>query len=124
MEPNFSFNGLDHVQISAPPGSEPILRKIFVDILGMTEIEKPENLKSRGGAWFKCGSNQIHVGIENDFRPAKKAHPAISVKNLTNLRERLISNGITVKEDQPLPGANRFYVDDPFGNRIEFLEWL
>ncbi len=124
MEEDFAYYGLDHVQLAVSPGSEQIARKFFVEILGMTEIENPENLKKRGGVWFICGSNQIHIGIEDNFRPAKKAHPAFSVKNIDKLRDRITSKGLSVKEDEPLPGAKRFYLDDPFGNRLEFLEWL
>lgn len=122
-EIEFSYYGIDHVQLAAPPGSEDAARKFFHDVLGMEEIEKPEDLKKRGGLWFRCGAHQIHIGIENDFRPAKKAHPAIHVKNLDLLKERIISSGIAVKDDELLPGAKRFYVSDPFGNRIEILEW-
>lgn len=117
------FYGLDHVQLAAPEGGEDRARVFFHDILGMEEIPKPENLKKRGGAWFRCGSHQIHIGIDRDFRPAKKAHPAIHVKNLGELRKRLLQNGIEVREDEPLPGADRLYANDPFGNRLEFLEW-
>lgn len=73
--------------------------------------------------WCRCGGNQVHIGIDKHFVPAKKAHPAIHVQNLAALKERIDSYGIYVKDDELLPGANRFYVDDPFGNRLEFLEW-
>ncbi len=118
-----SFYGLDHIQIAAPEGSENAERQFFHGILGMEEIEKPDNLKKRGGVWFKCGSHQIHIGIDNDFKPAKKAHPAIHVKNIGELRRLLTDKGVRTDDGEPLPGASRFYVDDPYGNRIEFLEW-
>lgn len=121
---NFEFFGLDHVQIAAPVGSEDVERRFFSEVLGMEEIEKPENLKKRGGLWFTCGEHQIHIGIDQDFRPAKKAHPAVHVKNIAALKDRIRSFGVKVKDDELLPGAERFYVDDPFGNRMEFLEWL
>ncbi|KRW92214.1 glyoxalase [Alicyclobacillus tengchongensis] len=120
----YSFSGIDHVQLAAPKGSENEARKFFVDILGMAEILKPANLAKRGGVWFQTGIHQLHIGIQDDFVPAKKAHPAFHVKNLEALRERLVKHGVQVKEDEPLEGANRFYVDDPFGNRLEFLEWI
>ncbi|AKA49538.1 glyoxalase [uncultured archaeon] len=120
---SFDYYGIDHVQLAALEGSEGVARDFFHGVLGMKEIEKPENLKKRGGLWFKCGTNQIHIGIDHDFRPAKKAHPAIHVKNLNVLKERIVAKGISVKEDEPLPGDDRFYVDDPFGNRMKFLEW-
>lgn len=119
-----SFIGLDHVQLAAPVGCEDVARRFFGDILGMEEIEKPEGLRKRGGVWFRCGTHQIHIGVEPSFTPAKKAHPAIHVRNLCGLKERIIGYGISVKDDELLPGADRFYVDDPFGNRLEFLEWL
>ncbi|MCL6445877.1 MAG: VOC family protein [Alicyclobacillus sp.] len=119
---SYSFSGIDHVQLAAPKGSEDEARKFFVDILGMVEIPKPANLAKRGGVWFQVGTHQLHIGIQDDFVPAKKAHPAFHVNNLEAFRERLVKRGVKVKEDEPLEGANRFYVDDPFGNRIEFLE--
>lgn len=121
---SFSFDGIDHVQLAAPKGTEDKARHFFVDILGMIEITKPVNLATRGGVWFQVGKHQLHIGIQDDFFPAKKAHPAFNVNNLDSLRERLIEHGIRVKEDEPLEGAKRFYVDDPFGNRMEFLEWI
>lgn len=123
MKQEFSYYGIDHVQLAAPPGSEDIARKFFHDVMGMEEIEKPEELKKRGGVWFRCGKSQIHIDIDYDFKPAKKAHPAIHVKNLNELKSVLLQNGIQVREDEALPGAKRFYIDDPFGNRIEILEW-
>lgn len=118
-----SFYGIDHVQLAAPAGCEEQVRQFFANILGMEEIEKPEELRKRGGVWFRCGSQQIHIGVEPDFVAAKKAHPAIHVQNLAALKERIIGFGIHVKDDELLPGADRFYLADPFGNRIEFLEW-
>ncbi|MCL6445349.1 MAG: VOC family protein [Alicyclobacillus sp.] len=119
-----SFYGLDHVQLAAPPGCEEQARHFFRAILGMEEIEKPEPLKPNGGVWFQCGNHQLHIGVDRNFVPAKKAHPAIHVRNLDALRERLERHGIIVRDDELLPGAKRFYVDDPFGNRLEFLEWM
>jgi len=117
-----TFIGIDHVQIAAPPGAEAQARAFFTDTLGMTEVLKPVSLRGRGGVWFQCGAQQLHVGIEADFSPAKKAHPAIHVRNLAELRRRLQQGNIPLTEDHSLPGAERFYVNDPFGNRLEFLE--
>ena len=120
---NFWISGLDHVQLAAPTGCESEARHFFGVILGMKEITKPEELRKRGGVWFQCGVHQIHIGVDPYFVAAKKAHPAIHVKELPMLMERLISYGISVTNDELLPGAKRFYANDPFGNRLEFLEW-
>ncbi len=117
-----TFIGIDHVQIAAPAGAEAQARAFFADMLGMTEVLKPASLRGRGGVWFQCGAQQLHVGIEVNFAAAKKAHPAIRVQNLSHLRLRLQQANIKLIEDDSLPGAERFYVDDPFGNRLEFLE--
>ncbi|ALM27428.1 MULTISPECIES: VOC family protein [Bacillus] len=119
-----NFLGIDHVQLAAPKGSEEKARLFFGEILGMEEIPKPVHLAKRGGVWFQCGNQQLHIGIEDQFQAAKKAHPAFQVKKLSNVKETLMKHHILIKEDQPLDGAIRFYVDDPFGNRIEFLERL
>jgi hypothetical protein len=89
----------------------------------MPELEKPEVLRARGGVWFQCGTHQLHIGIQNDFTPAAKAHPAFEVEGLADLRTRLNSAGISINQDHPLVGMQRFHVTDPFGNRIEFLEY-
>ncbi|MCM3387079.1 VOC family protein [Ureibacillus chungkukjangi] len=120
----FHFNAIDHIQLAAPMGSEMEARKFFSEILGFTEIEKPEELKKRGGVWFAFGNQQIHIGIEEPFAPAKKAHPAFEVENIEALEQHLTKNNITITKDENLPGAKRFYVSDPFGNRIEILEWI
>lgn len=119
----FTFKAIDHIQLAAPKGSEDEARKFFIDVLGFEEMEKPEELKKRGGVWFKRGNVQIHIGIEEPFAPAKKAHPAIEIQNIEELKKHLKVNGVEYIEDDKLPGANRFYVSDPFGNRIEMLEW-
>jgi len=119
----FIFKAIHHIQLAAPKGSEDAARTFFKDILGFDEIEKPEELKKRGGVWFAFGNYQIHIGIEEPFSPAKKAHPAFEVENIEELKKHLITNGVDVMEDDTLPSANRFYISDPFGNRIELLEW-
>lgn len=117
------FYGIDHIQLAAPERCEDQARRFFGEILGMEEIEKPESLRKRGGVWFRCGTQQLHIGVEGNFSPAKKAHPAIHVHNLAFLKERVMGQGISVIDDELLPGADRFYLEDPFGNRLEFLEW-
>ncbi|KHF39930.1 VOC family protein [Halalkalibacter okhensis] len=120
---SFSFEAIDHVQLAAPKGSEEKARQFFNEILGFTELEKPDVLKKRGGVWFALGPIIVHIGIEEPFVPAKKAHPAFEVEHIEELKKHLKKNNIQYKEDDQLPGANRMYVNDPFGNRLEFLEW-
>lgn len=120
----FKFSGVDHVQLAAPQECEAEARKFFGELLGWTEIPKPENLRKRGGVWFQCGTHQVHIGVQKDFVPAKKAHPAFHVVNLDELWQYLVQKDVQVIDDEPLEGAKRFYLTDPFGNRLEFLEWL
>ncbi|HLJ86747.1 MAG TPA: VOC family protein [Candidatus Angelobacter sp.] len=114
--------GIDHVQIAAPAGCEAAARTFYGELLGMQEIEKPPILRARGGCWFQCGSQQLHIGVEADFRAAKKAHPAFAVSRFEKLRGFLLASGISVTDDDSLPGVRRFYADDPWGNRLEFME--
>jgi catechol 2,3-dioxygenase-like lactoylglutathione lyase family enzyme len=109
---------LDHVQVAAPPGCEEAARAFYGELLGLEEVEKPEPLRGRGGVWFK----QLHVGVEEDFRPARKAHPALRVSDIDALATRLTSRGNAVEWDEALPGIRRFYTSDPWGNRVELLE--
>ncbi|MFE4077478.1 VOC family protein [Peribacillus sp. YIM B13477] len=120
----FIFKAIDHIQLAAPKDSEDTARKFFKNIFGFDEVEKPEELKKRGGVWFEFGNYQIHIGIEEPFYPAKKAHPAFEIENIEELKKHLVTNGIDVIEDDKLPGAKRFYISDPFGNRMELLEWI
>jgi catechol 2,3-dioxygenase-like lactoylglutathione lyase family enzyme len=116
--------GLDHVQVAAPPGCEADARRFYGGVLGLAELEKPEPLAARGGVWFALGSGQqLHVGVESDFAPALKAHPALAVAAgaLEALAERLVEAGCEVRWDSSLPGVARFYVDDPWGNRLELM---
>ncbi|WP_394579782.1 VOC family protein [Cytobacillus firmus] len=121
---SFSFKGIDHIQLAAPKGCEEEARKFYGEHLGLKEIPKPENLQKRGGCWFICGNQEIHIGVQEGFLPAKKAHPGFIVDNLEALRSSLQEQKITIKEEPPIEGRERFFVDDPFGNRIEFLEFL
>jgi catechol 2,3-dioxygenase-like lactoylglutathione lyase family enzyme len=112
----------DHVQIAAPEGCESAARDFYGALLGLKEIEKPPVLRARGGCWFECGSQQLHVGLERNFQPARKAHPAFAVLQLNELRETLLAHGVAVLDDENLPGTRRFYAEDPWGNRLEFVE--
>jgi catechol 2,3-dioxygenase-like lactoylglutathione lyase family enzyme len=113
---------LDHVQLAMPAGREDEARAFYAGVLGLTEQVKPENLARRGGVWFAKGDLKIHLGVEAGFRPARMAHPAFRVKNLAELRARCKAAGYPTVDDELLPGYERFYVHDPFGNRIECLE--
>ncbi|WP_447039274.1 VOC family protein [Streptomyces sp. DSM 118878] len=118
------LTAIDHVQLAAPPGSEARLRVFYGDVLGMAEAPKPPALAARGGCWFRAGAVHLHLGIEDDFRPARKAHPGLRVRGIEAFAERLVSRGTEITWDDDLPGHRRFYADDPVGNRLEFLEPL
>jgi catechol 2,3-dioxygenase-like lactoylglutathione lyase family enzyme len=113
---------LDHVQIAIPPGGEDQARIFFGELLGLAEIPKPAELGGRGGCWFQLGDRQLHLGVEADFRPARKAHIAVAVDDLTGLRAMLQGAGYETCGDVPVEGRERFFTSDPFGNRIEFLQ--
>jgi catechol 2,3-dioxygenase-like lactoylglutathione lyase family enzyme len=114
---------LDHVQIAAPRGCEEAARRFYGEVLGLAEIEKPAALQGRGGVWFALGSGQLHVGVEEPFTPARKAHPALRVDpvKLRELAGRLAAAGSPVTWDRELPDVERFFTADPFGNRLELL---
>ena len=115
--------GIDHVQLSMPAGGEPLVRRFYGGILGLTELPKPPALAARGGAWFRCGNLQLHLGVENEFRPAKRAHPALLVSDLAAIIETLTAEGFEIKYDsEPIQGFERAFTADPFGNRLELLE--
>ena len=117
-------HGIDHVQLAMPKGGEDDARRFYGEVLGLAEQPKPANLAKRGGCWFGSEGIMVHLGVEDGFRPARKAHPALLVEGLPALVQRLGEAGVEVIEDEPLPGYDRVYVADPFGNRIELLEPL
>jgi catechol 2,3-dioxygenase-like lactoylglutathione lyase family enzyme len=118
---NFSFD-IDHIQIAIPKGGEDQARIFFGEMLGLEELPKPPELAMRGGCWFAVADRQIHLGIEVDFKPAKKAHVALNTCGLDELRARLELAGYQTHNDTDLDGRMRFFTHDPFGNRIEFMD--
>jgi catechol 2,3-dioxygenase-like lactoylglutathione lyase family enzyme len=112
---------LDHVQIAIPAGSEAACRIFYVDVLGMTELQKPLGLAKRGGVWVRNGAVEIHLGVEAEFRPARKAHPGIVVADIDGLAARLQAAGQPPLWDDAIPGVRRFFTTDPLGNRLEFI---
>jgi catechol 2,3-dioxygenase-like lactoylglutathione lyase family enzyme len=114
--------GVDHVQLAMPRGQEPAARDFYQGVLGLAERPKPPVLAARGGCWFSNDLVALHLGVEDDFRPARKAHPALVVEELDALGASLVAAGHTVRFDDEVPGVRRCYVDDPFGNRIELIE--
>ena len=112
---------IDHVQIAGPEGCEPEARRFFCDLLQLQELEKPEPLKSRGGCWFQAGPRQLHIGIEDPFQPARKAHPAFAVRDIEGLFRTLAAANVGCKWDEDLEGVRRFFANDPWGNRLEFV---
>lgn len=115
------FISIEHVQLAMPVGKEETARRFYRNLLGMTEIPKPAELARRGGCWFESGSVQLHLGVERDFRPAKKAHPALRRQDYDAMSLRLRAAGVDVREDHGIPGVRRCHVSDPFGNRIELV---
>jgi catechol 2,3-dioxygenase-like lactoylglutathione lyase family enzyme len=119
-----TFRGIDHVQIAAPAGCEAEARRFFGELLGLRELQKPAALAVRGGLWFQCGAQQLHIGVEKDFHAAKKAHPAFRLADEVSLRAleaRLQAAGITTRDDREIEESARFFADDPWGNRLEFV---
>jgi len=113
---------IEHMQLAMPPSGEESARSFYVGVLGLTEKPKPPGLAARGGVWFEQGDLKIHLGVDLDFRPAKKAHPALLVEGLDELINRCEEAGAPIVWDEPLDGFRRAYVNDPFGNRIELME--
>lgn len=117
-----TFDRLHHMQLAMPRAEERAARDFFVGVLGMTELDKPPVLAARGGAWFRAGDVELHLGVEDNFRPARKGHPGIVVTDLDDVVHRLIEAGQDVSWDADFPGFRRVYAHDPFGNRLEFLQ--
>ena len=115
---------IHHVLLACPAGSEAISREFYAGVLGLTEIEKPPALARKGGCWFRGHGIELHLGVETDFRPARKAHPGLLVSDIDAWAARLRAAGYQALFDDEFPGMRRFYSDDPHGNRIEFLEPL
>ncbi len=115
---------IDHVQLAMPAGREAAAVAFYEGLLGIPQVPKPPHLAARGGCWFESDAVKVHLGVEAEFRPARKAHPALLVEDLAALVERLAEAGVPLRDDEPLEGYDRVYADDPFGNRLELLEPL
>jgi len=113
---------LHHLQLAMPPGEEDAARSFYGGLLGLDEVPKPEHLARRGGCWFRGPALELHLGVETEFRSARKAHPAFLVEGLQPLRESLERVGTEIVDDTQLDGHERFYAYDPFGNRLELIE--
>lgn len=113
---------IDHVQLAMPAGEEAAAQAFYEDLLGLPRVPKPPHLEARGGCWFESDAVKIHLGVEGEFRPARKAHPALLVSDLSELVNRLRAADVPVRDGEPLEGYDRVYVDDPFGNRLELME--
>jgi catechol 2,3-dioxygenase-like lactoylglutathione lyase family enzyme len=111
--------GIDHVQLAAPPGRDDEARAFYGGLLGMAELEKPEPIRARGGCWFAAGAQELHVGVEESFAPARKAHPGLVVSELEPIRARFREAGVPYEDDAKIAGVDRLFVHDPFGNRLE-----
>ncbi len=122
LQSTVPFIAIDHVQLAMPPGSGARARDFYSGLLGMKEVAKPAVLAKRGGCWFESGKVQIHLGVEADFRPARKAHPALQCSEYASMLQRLRKAGIEVTEPDDIPGVRRCHIHDPFGNRIELTE--
>jgi catechol 2,3-dioxygenase-like lactoylglutathione lyase family enzyme len=117
----FEIVGLDHVQLAMPPGREDEAEAFYAGLLGLERLPKPAPLAARGGCWFARGTTAVHLGVEEDFRPARKAHPAFVVRDLADLEAALGAAGVQVRPNPDREPGQGAYVDDPFGNRIEFM---
>jgi catechol 2,3-dioxygenase-like lactoylglutathione lyase family enzyme len=121
-EQQMQIEGIDHIQLAMPAGHEDAAREFYSRLLGIPEVPKPSELAKRGGVWFENGVVKVHLGVDPDFHPARKAHPGLLVRHLSILVRNLRQAGFDVSEDDPLIGYYRVYVNDPFGNRLELME--
>jgi catechol 2,3-dioxygenase-like lactoylglutathione lyase family enzyme len=119
-----AITGIDHVQVAAPAGCEAQARAFYGGLLGLEELPKPPKLAARGGCWFRAGAQELHVGVDDAFVPARRAHPGFVVSDLEELAARLRTGGVDATYDETIPDVRRFHVADPFGNRLEFREPL
>jgi len=115
--------GLDHVQLAIPKGGEDQMRDFFIGLLGMREVPRPPTLTIEG-CWFESEGVNLHIGVDPDFVPARKAHPAFLVTDAKALRQRLEDSGVATRDEAPVEGYERFFASDPFGNRLEFMQRL
>ena len=122
MSEGWTFEGFHHVQLAMPPGGEAEAVAFYADILGLAQRDKPAHLQSRAGCWFQGGAVELHLGVEDGFTASKKAHPALRVRGLSPLRDALTKAGVPIEADTQLEGHHRWYVRDPFGNRLELIE--
>jgi catechol 2,3-dioxygenase-like lactoylglutathione lyase family enzyme len=118
----FGLIGIHHVQLAMPDGEDDVAVHFYGEVLGLQRVPKPDELSPRGGVWFRSGTLEVHLGVEDGFQPAVKAHPAFLVAGLDALRERIESNGYKVSDTVQISGFERIYVRDPFGNRLELIE--
>ena len=112
---------IDHIQLAAPAGCEEAARRFFGELLGLEEVPKPEPIRARGGVWFRVGEHELHIGVDPNFAPARKAHPGFRADSYDEVRERLLSAGIEVTDDHAIAGVRRCFIADPWGNRIELI---
>lgn len=116
--------GIDHVQIASPRGGDDDARAFYGGLLGMEEVPKPEAIRARGGCWFRAGAQELHVGVEDPFAPARKAHPGLVASDLHQIRARLAAAGVPYEDDAKIAGVDRLFVHDPFGNRLELRQQI
>ncbi|MDP9327705.1 MAG: VOC family protein [Actinomycetota bacterium] len=124
MGEGFELIGIHHVQLAMPDGEDADAVAFYADTLGLIQVPRPEALSPRGGVWFVSGDLEVHLGVEDQFRPAVKAHPAILVKGLGKIRTRIEDAGYKISDTVQIEGFDRVYVRDPFGNRLELIEAL
>lgn len=117
-----TVKGIHHIQVSCPSGSEDAMRAFYGTLLGMTEVPKPPVLAARGGCWFRSEAAEVHCGVEQDFRPALKAHPCFLVEDVDAMAQRVEQAGGPVRWDTNIPGVRRFHTDDGVGNRVELQQ--
>jgi catechol 2,3-dioxygenase-like lactoylglutathione lyase family enzyme len=119
---SFTVEGVHHVQLAMPPGGEAEAQGFYVHVLGFDQVAKPQQLATRGGCWFRSGPLELHMGVEEGFRASTKAHVALRTRGLSALRAGVEGAGLAIEDDTQLDGHERWYVRDPFGNRLEFIE--